>query len=84
MDLSDPETIQAVWNKGAPAYNLAPDEWRRDDYDNLINRDRYGNRDSDVGWEIDHIKPKSEGGSDDLSNLRPLYWEKNIELRRKA
>ena len=30
-----------------------------------------------TGWEIDHIKPVARGGSDDLSNLQPLYWETN-------
>ena len=33
------------------------------------------------GWEIDHIKPVSKGGTDDLSNLQPLQWENN---RRKG
>ncbi len=35
----------------------------------------------EYGWEIDHIKPVSRGGADDLSNLQPLYWENN---RRKG
>ena len=37
----------------------------------------HGDRNSDHGWEIDHIKPASDGGSDDLINLRPLQWENN-------
>ena len=36
-------------------------------------------RGSIYGWEIDHIKPKKDGGSDDLSNLRPLQWEANLD-----
>lgn len=27
----------------------------------------------DQGWDIDHVVPRSRGGSDDLSNLRPAH-----------
>ena len=32
---------------------------------------------SKYGWEIDHIYPTALGGTDDLDNLQPLYWEYN-------
>ncbi|HIP78015.1 MAG TPA: HNH endonuclease, partial [Kiloniellaceae bacterium] len=41
----------------------------------------HGDHQSKFGWEIDHIRPVSKGGSDRLDNLQPLYWENN---RRKG
>jgi HNH endonuclease len=29
------------------------------------------------GWEIDHITSQDHGGTDALSNLRPLQWKNN-------
>ena len=46
----------------------------------LMKREKYGKTEN-YGWEIDHIKPVSKGGTDDLANLQPLYWENN---RKKA
>ena len=41
-----------------------------------MQRSKYGKTEQ-WGWEIDHVKPVSQGGTDDLSNLQPLYWENN-------
>ena len=32
---------------------------------------------SDYRWEVDHIVPRRHGGTNRLSNLRPLHWENN-------
>lgn len=77
---------ERVWRKGhvfpdrTPSgdYMWPPEVWRTDDFGNIIQHDEYGNRDSKLGWEIDHITPKSNGGTDDISNLRPLHWEENV------
>lgn len=76
------ETIEAVWQKGRPAKNTKkfPSHiWRVDDFKLAIKRSEYGKRNTKYGWEIDHIKPKSQNGSDHISNLRPLHWRKNIQ-----
>jgi 5-methylcytosine-specific restriction endonuclease McrA len=45
-----------------------------------MQRDQHG-KEGNHGWEIDHINPTANGGSDDLSNLQPLWWKNN---RRKS
>lgn len=72
------QQIQKVWDKAKIVPGCDPSNFRKDACDAWIQRSQYGNRNSAYGWEIDHIKPKSEKGSDDDSNLRPLHWENNL------
>lgn len=70
--------IQKVWEKGKVVPGNDPNVWRNDQCGAWIGRSYYGNRNSQYGWEIDHITPVSEGGGDELYNLRPLQWGNNV------
>jgi len=69
--------IQAVWEKGTIVPGADPRFRRKDQCGAWIDRNRHGDRSdqNNTGWEVDHISP---GGSDDLSNLRPLQWYNNV------
>lgn len=73
----DAATIQAVWEKGKVIPDYSPATWRWDTCGAVMKRSEHGNTDSKHGWEVDHINPVSNDGSDALSNLQPLQWGNN-------
>lgn len=73
----------SVWEMGQEIPKYSPDEWRWDKCGKVMKWDEHGNRNSDVGWEIDHINPVSNGGDDNLINLQPLNWKNNLDKADK-
>ncbi len=76
---ASPGKINIVWKKGGPIDKYDEREWRYDMCGTVMNFPEHGNRDSEYGWEIDHIEPVALGGGDELTNLQPLNWQNNVK-----
>ena len=77
------ETKKVVWQKAKKIPLYDEQIWRRDRCGLVINFFEFGNRNIDLGWEIDHIQPISAGGTDDLDNLQALNWNSNNDKNDK-
>lgn len=71
------EQIKSVWQKARSIPDFDPAQFRIDTCLNIMEFLRFGDRNADYGWEIDHINPVSNGGTDDINNLQPLNWKNN-------
>jgi len=70
----------AAWNAARPIRGKNPNLFRRDAKGNEIYKLAYGTQGA-KGWEVDHKRPKSKGGSNAARNLQALQTQEN---RRKG
>ena len=73
MKYGDPQTKIYLWNKLEKVLGKSPRKYRFLD----------GNTVSYDELDVDHIIPRSRGGSDDLDNLRLLHYKINIRKSDK-
>ena len=71
-----------VWEKGQKVRGKNPDLYRKDKYGNEMYKPSYGKA-TEKGWEIDHSKPQSKGGTDHLNNLQPMNTSANRQKGNK-
>ena len=69
--------VDAAWEKAHRIPGIDACYVRRDRFGASIARYDYGKY-TDFGWHLDHIYPKSLGGSDELFNREPLHWTNNL------
>lgn len=78
---------EKAWGNAKKIRGKDPNKYRQDPYGNPMYKPSYGKA-SDMGWEVDHIKPKSKGGSDSTKNLQALSTSvnrsKGADKRKKS
>lgn len=74
---------QSVWAKARKVPGKNPNKYRKDSQGNVIYKAAYG-RNSPMGWQVDHIHPRSKGGSDARRNLQALQTTANLRKSDKV
>lgn len=75
------ETLKIIaWRNARAVLGRDPTQVRQDAYGWYIVWSEYGNRNSDYGWEIDHVVPTALGGLNSAANVRALHWKNNSRL----
>ena len=65
-----------AWEKASTIRGMDEDKYRKDSVGNVIYYNSYGMT-STMGWELDHIKARANGGSDHPKNIQALQASAN-------
>ena len=76
------ERLDQIWDKGQTIRGKNTDLYRQDIYGNVMYKPSYG-KTSEMGWNVDHSKPQSLGGTDHLNNLQPMNSRANSSKGNK-
>ncbi len=71
-----------IWDKAKKVRGEDPCCYRKDIYGNIMYYHSYG-RNSAMGWEVDHSKPVSKGGTEHLNNLQAMNTKANRQKSDK-
>ena len=75
--MTDEEKKEYGWNHAQIVDGYDKDTIRKDACGAWIFKEHYGLKDSEFGWEVDHVFPVILGGDDFEQNLRALHWKNN-------
>ena len=87
------DQINKAWDNADKMRGKDPDLYRKDPYGNQIYHHSHG-KSSEMGWDVDHISPRSRGGSDASRTLQALnssliavrgtHWSRKVVTRIEA
>lgn len=81
------EQVEKVWRMASAVRGKDTSLYRKDPYGNVMYKPSYGKA-TPMGWEVDHIKPESRGGTDSTRNLQALNTSMNRskgdDLRKRS
>ena len=81
------EQKEKAWDNAKKIRGKDPEKYRQDPYGNTMYKVSQG-KSSGMGWDVDHIKPKSKGGKDTTRNLQALSSSvnrsKGASLQKKS